>query len=394
MFKAILFDPFLGISGDMTLGALIDLGVDPGEIQRNIEKLGINSLKLETEDVIKSGIRAKKIRFKTDEEKQAKRTFKQIKNIIQSSRLAPKVKENSIKAFKYLGEVEARIHGKDLEEVHFHEIGALDTIGDICGTFIALDILGVDKIFTRPITLGSGFIKFSHGTFPVPAPATIELLKGFDVSYSELKGELTTPTGAAILKTIASPFPDELNFIPLKIGYGAGERDYEDFPNVLRVSLIQMEEVSPYVERDTVWELSVNIDDMTGEEGGILIDQIIKKGALDAWITQVIMKKSRPAFVFNVLCPENKLDIIEKEIFLNTRTLGIRKHKVFRSKLIRESKIVDTPYGKVRIKIRSLPSGKKDFSIEYEDARSIAEKENISLIEAYKKISDHLKNLF
>ncbi len=395
MFKAVLLDPFAGISGDMLLGALVDLGADAGWIQQGLGKLGLKGLAVREEKETRSGITATRVTIEYDEKMEAgKRSFSQITKIIRSSGLSDWVKGVSVKAFRILGEAEARIHGVDIEEVHFHELGGIDTIGDICGTAIALELLELKDVFTRPVAVGHGFVQCAHGTLPLPAPATAELLKGFHVFPRKTDRELTTPTGACLLKTFADVFPWETCFIPEKVGYGAGSRHDTEIPNLLRAWMITLDQdVLEKEGPEGMWEISVNLDDMTGEETGDLVGKALEKGAYDAWITQVVMKKARPGIVFTILCPEKALAQVQELIFSHTRTLGIRKKKVYRVKLPRTVEEVDTPFGKVGVKIRRLPGGREDFSVEFDDISRIAGKEGLSLLQVLDEVNWYVRKI-
>ena len=375
------FDCFAGISGDMVLGALIDLGLNEDELESKLRSLGISSFSLSSEVVSRKGIRGVKVSVKTDEEHHH-RKLPDILRILDSPELSDDVKEKTGKIFTRIAEAEGKIHQKPMEEIHFHEVGAMDSIIDIVGSIWGMEQLGITECFSSAISLGSGSVECAHGTISVPSPATLELVKGFPVIKKEVGFELATPTGAALITTVAE-FSEKL--LPVRIentGYGCGDRDLDDFANVLRIIMGQPIE---HVDQDVMMVLETNIDDVTGELYPYLVDKIIEAGAVDAYITPIIMKKGRPGHNLTILTAKENLDKCLDVLFHESATLGVRMYETFRHKLKRTSESLDTPWGSVKVKAVML-NGKKRIIPEFEECKKIADKENIPLMEIYDKI--------
>lgn len=390
--KTAYFDCFSGISGDMCLGAIIDAGVDITKIETGLRELGINDWELVSRKVIRHGISSTKVDvILLDSKKKAKdrRKWHDIQTLIDSSRLRAPLKKKGLQIFRRLFEAEAKVHGRPFEEVHLHELGSVDCLVDVFGTLISLELLGVEKVYTSKINLGSGTVMTSHGILPVPAPATSELLKGFSVFSSGIPFELTTPTGAAILSGLeAQCLPIPLMKIE-RIGYGAGKREIGGIPNVLR--LIIGEEVSPmanFSPEDVVTVIETNIDDMNPQIYEDVIEKLFAAGALDVSLENIIMKKGRPAVRLNIISQEKDLNIISKILFENTTTIGIRFYNVWRITLLREVKLINTTLGKVRIKISRRGSSVYNISPEYEDLKRLSRKTLLPI----KKINEILLN--
>jgi len=371
--KIAYFDCCSGISGDMVIGALIDSGLDVKILQRELRKLPINGYSIsaakdERHHIVGSNFR---VRFK---ESRHHRTFKDIKNLISRSKLSHKVKELSTTIFFNLAKAEAKVHGCKIDDVHFHEVGAIDSIIDIVGTAIGIEQLDIEKVYASPLSLGSGWVKTLHGRMPVPAPATLELLKGVTIIPSPVASELTTPTGAAIIKTLAQDFGDMPKMKIQNTGYGIGDKVFKEIPNVLRLII---GERSGDPEKLLIME--TNIDDMNPQIYDYLMTRLFKKGALDVFLTPIQMKKGRPAVLLKVLCPAKQRDALMDTIFEETTTLGVRTYEVNRYCLERKIEDVLTSYGKVRIKV-SLKNGKPiNIQPEYEDCRKAAQKKNVPL---------------
>jgi hypothetical protein len=386
MTKIAYFDCFSGISGDMIIGSLISSGLDVHDLKIELKKLKLKDFEVNVKRVVKNGISARKFNV-ISTEKVKHRHLKDINNIIESSKLDEEIKIQAKKIFQRIAEAEAKIHNQPIEKVHFHEIGAIDTIVDVVGSLLGLKNLGIEKVYCSKLNVGSGFIKFSHGKFPVPAPATAEILTNIPVyATSNSNTELVTPTGAAIISTIAEKFCN----LPLmeveKIGYGAGTKDI-DQPNVLRVFIGKLRE--PFdSEQETVCIIETNIDDMNPQLYDYVMEKLIQNGALDVYLTNILMKKNRPAVKLTVLSKPNETDELVKIVFEETTSIGVRIRNEERKTLKREIKEVNTQYGKIRVKIAKLDTKIINKMPEYEDCKKIAKKQNISLIEVYNAIKD------
>lgn len=378
------FDCCSGISGDMVLGALIDCGLDIKALRRELAKLpvkdySISASKDERHHIVGTNF---SVRFK---ESQHHRAFKEIKTLISRSRLSPRVKDLSLSIFANLAKAEAKIHGCKPDDVNFHEVGAIDSIVDIVGTAIGMEHLGIEKVYASPLPLGTGWVETSHGRMPVPAPATLEILKGVPTGKSFVQAELTTPTGAAIIKTLTENFGNMPSMKIVKIGYGVGDKDFKEMPNMLRVIIGEGEGGS---ERLIV--LETNIDDMNPQIYQYLMSKLFKTGALDVFLMPIQMKKGRPAILLKVLCNANKKEALMNTVFEETTSIGIRSYEVDRHCLERSIKKVATPYGKVRVKISQRNGTAINIQPEYEDCKKIAEKKNLSL----KEVIDMVKRYY
>ncbi len=386
--KIAYFDCISGISGDMTLGALVDLGIDLALLQSGIDSLGLPNVQLEAKDVKKKGFRATKVTVHHEEE-HAHRHLHHIDKMIDESRLSENQKSLAKSIFLNLGKAEAKVHGSDLQKVHFHEVGAADSISDIVGTAIGLDLLGVDKIVVSPVPTGSGTIEIAHGRVSVPAPATAELLANIPLASCDIPMELTTPTGAAIVATVADGFGAMPAMTIEKVGYGAGDRDLEQQGNVLRIVLGSDTQSAV---TDQVWILETNLDDVSGELIGYCVDELMAKGALDAYTTAIQMKKNRPATKVTVLCEVEKIDDLEKILFRETATLGVRRWPASRHKLAREQCQVTTPWGEVTGKVAIFDDGTRWFAPEHDSCRQIAQANNVPLREVYEAAKNQARN--
>jgi len=361
--KVCYLDAFSGISGDMTVGALIDAGADGSAILDALASLGTGA-KLEIEQTTRRGIRASKFRV-TAGVAQKHRHLNQILEIIEKSESADQAKQNATAVFRRLGEAESKIHGIPLEKVHFHEVGAVDSICDIVGACVGFHLLGVSAIYSSPLNLGSGTVQTEHGVLPVPAPATAELLLGKPVYARGPAVELTTPTGAAIAATLATGFGP---LPPMRIaatGYGAGDKDFPEHANVLR---ILTGETTAAEEATEVAVLEANIDDSSPQVLGYAMERLLEAGALDVTLEPLLMKKSRPGSLIRVIARPEDREMLVQIMFAETSTLGLRIYLAERRVKARRSTEVDTPHGKVRIKIAENGS----FAPEYEDCRKIA----------------------
>jgi len=378
-------DCFSGISGDMCLGALVDAGVPLDVIRQALAQLPISGYWLEAEKVLRAGISATRVRVVlADETSQPQRGLGDVLQIVRGARLQAAVEEKVCAVFRCLAEAEARVHGTDADSVHFHEVGAVDAICDVVGTVVGLDWLRPDQVLFGTVSLGGGLVKAAHGSLPVPAPATAELLKGLPTVGGPVNVELTTPTGAAILKVLGCPSSQWPAMQIERLGYGAGARDLEELPNVLRLA-VGTTETGAQTDADCVWCLEVNLDDMTGEEVGFCAEKLREAGALDVFTTPIQMKKNRPGVLLSVLCAPGDLAKMESLIWRHSTTLGIRRALWQRSKLTRRTETVQTPWGEVRVKLAFLGQECVRCEPEYEDCRAIAEREGLPLREVYRK---------
>jgi uncharacterized protein (TIGR00299 family) protein len=381
------FDCFSGISGDMTLGALVDAGVSIDALRAELARLNLAGYELTAQKVKRSGISATKVNVVIDQKSQSPRHLSDIIGIIERSSLSPVVKQKSGSIFKRLADAEAKVHATTPEQIHFHEVGAVDAIVDIVGSVIGLELLGITTMMMSGINLGSGTVRTAHGLLPIPAPATAELLTGIPVYQSPTQFELTTPTGAAILSTLGTAVG---NLPPLKINriaYGAGDQDFPGQPNVLRL-LIGV--AAAAYDEDASIVIETNIDDMNPQVYDYLIEKLMQQGAQDAFLTPVIMKKGRPAVVLSVLADRAKSDVLLDTIFRETTSIGVRIREVERRKLAREIREIDTQYGKVRIKISRRGNEMLSATPEYEDCRKIAEEKQVPL----KQVIEEAKAIF
>ncbi|MFA9389691.1 MAG: nickel pincer cofactor biosynthesis protein LarC [Prolixibacteraceae bacterium] len=385
--KILYYDCFAGISGDMNLGAMIDLGVDPDFLKHELEKLNIDGFHLEiTHDIRRgiSGTKATVVIENPDNEKH--RHLRHVEELVNNSTLSDKVKTTSLDIFKRIAVAEAKVHNIEIQRVHFHEVGALDSIADIVGAAICLDYLQVDKVLSSPIQLGGGTVKCAHGIMPVPAPATALIVENIPVKTGLVQHEATTPTGAAILAATVDEFTEQINFPITKTAYGIGQRDVSEVPNILRVYLSETSQTVEDIHQENATVLECNIDDMNPEHYDFLMEQLLETGASDVWLTPIIMKKSRPAITVSVLCKSELVQTCKQLVFENTSTIGIREYNIQKTVLRREEKSIQTAYGEVRVK-ESYFNGKKVRSkAEYDDCKHLAKKHQVSLAEIEKAV--------
>ncbi len=377
--KIAYLDCASGISGDMTLGALVDAGVDLNLIQAGIDSLGLPSCRLVASEVKKKGFRATQIVVEHEPE-HAHRHLHHITDMIDASALTDRQKDLAKRIFTRLGEAEAKVHGTTIRKVHFHEVGAVDSIADIVGSAIGWDLLGAQRIVASPIPTGSGFVTIAHGRCSIPAPATAELLTGIPLASSSVEAELTTPTGAAIVATLASEFGPPPAMTIERIGNGAGQRDLDEQPNLLRL-LVGQSSDAPSAE--TIWIVETNIDDASGELIGHCTARLLEAGAVDVYTTAVQMKKNRPGVVLTALCHGPKVGEIEKVILRETTTLGVRRWQADRTTLRREPHRVETLWGPVDGVVAWRGADRVTFSPEYESCRAIADEKRASFSEVY-----------
>jgi pyridinium-3,5-bisthiocarboxylic acid mononucleotide nickel chelatase len=413
-------DCFSGISGDMFLGALVDAGVSPKIFDKTVAQLSLGAC-LEISRVMRSGISATKVDVLVGGEKDMPRAeywakedvartpssaahshphshehkhehsvavesathdhsrgLTEIREIINQAGINEKAKHLAIEIFEALGAAEAKIHDIPIEDVHFHEVGAVDAMVDIVCAAVGTVALGADEIVCSPLNVGGGIVKCAHGTFPVPAPATLELLKNAPVYSSGIQAELVTPTGAAIVKTLASRFAAFPGMKIEKSGYGAGSRDFPGYPNVLRLTLGELA-AGAQTTRETITVLEANLDDLNPQVFGYVLDRLFEAGALDAFAAPIQMKKNRPGTLLTVLCDAEHAAKLTEIIFQETTTLGVRRREDSRQCLARRWETVRTQWGEVRIKIASMNGAVTNFSPEYEDCRKIAAANRVPL---------------
>ncbi|MBI5849214.1 MAG: nickel pincer cofactor biosynthesis protein LarC [Nitrospirae bacterium] len=384
--KIAYFDCFSGISGDMCLGALVDAGVPLKEIERGLKKLKLKGYALSEKKVLRTGIAATKVdvtlKKAVSGRQSAVRKWKDIQTIIKESDLPERIKKQGLAVFKNLFEAEAKVHGSTIEKTHLHELGCVDCLVDIFGTLIGLSYLGIEKVYASPVNLGSGSTKTSHGIMPVPAPATAELLKGVPCYSSGPAFEMTTPTGAVFLRTLASGFGSMPLFSLEKIGIGAGNKDPEERSNIVRIMVGQVDETARH---EAITVIETNIDDMNPQVYEYVMERLFGAGALDAFIAQVIMKKSRPGVLLTVLCSAEKKDGIINIILQETTTIGIRFYEAGRVVMARQLKGVRTQYGTVRVK-ESTYGEHLRITPEYEDCRKAAEDYSVPLLDVMEEV--------
>ena len=417
---------FSGISGDMFLGALVDAGVPAGLLTSTVEALGVDA-RLEISKVDRSGISATKIDVIAAGEKELPREefwekqgraeghdghdhghthehshshdhdhshdhsderhhhhphrgLKEIREIIGKASISANAQQNAVRIFEVLGAAEAKVHNTDIEKIHFHEVGAIDAIVDITCAAVGAEALGVDEIVCSPLNVGGGMVKCAHGTFPVPAPATLEMLRKAPLYSGEIQKELVTPTGAAIVSVLANRFAAFPKMRPEKTGYGAGTRDFKGFPNVLRITVGEtLESHATLIPEETITLLEANVDDMTPQIFGYVMDRALAEGALDVFATAVQMKKNRPGMMLTVMCHPEDSARLTRLMFAETTTLGVRRREETRARLARRHLTVATQWGEIRMKLANLNGSVSNFAPEYEDCRRIAEAQQVPL---------------
>jgi len=376
--RILYFDCFSGVSGDMSLAALLDLGLPREKLSQELAKLGLGNYSLEIFAGSRNGISALGLNVKAGAQEEHHRHFSDIRRMIEASTLEKSVKETSLGIFQRLAEAEAKVHGQRLEEVHFHEVGAVDSIVDIVGTAIGISHFAPERIFSSDLPMGRGFVECQHGRLPVPAPATLEILKGYPVKNVDVEGELVTPTGAAIVAALSTAADCWRGMKIDRIGYGMGKKEFPDRPNLLRLILGQTAEA---YRSDQVAVLEANIDDMNPQFYDFLMERLFEHGALDVSLSPLLMKKNRPGTLLRVIVEEKDADGLSGVILRESTTLGVRSYPVSRKKLDREIREVETKYGKVRVKV----SGELRFQPEYDDCKRIALEKGVPIQEVYQE---------
>jgi uncharacterized protein (TIGR00299 family) protein len=371
------FDCFSGASGDMILGACVAAGASAEALREGLAALRLDGYTLRVEAVRKQGFGATQVCVELNAPvAQPHRQLADIQRIIESSGLADETQSRSLAVFRRLAEAEAEAHGVPVEQIHFHEVGAVDAIVDVVGACIALDLLGVEEVRCSPIPPGSGTVECAHGAMPVPAPGTAALLRGVPIAACDEPGELTTPTGAAILTTLAAQYGPLPSMTVEAVGYGAGQRDGVTRPNLLRLFVGPTGTVH---ETDEVVVLEANLDDSTPESMGYVLEKAFEAGALDAFFTPIYMKKNRPAVQITVLAESAQVAAIEAILFAETTTFGVRRHRTARTKLTRTLVLVETAYGPVNVKIGRHGDRIVTVAPEFEDCRAAAARAAVPL---------------
>lgn len=382
--KIAYFDCFSGAAGDMILASLIDAGAQLERIRSELASLDLKGYELSVKKVKRGLIQGQLLEVHVESQGQPHRRLSDILMLLENSRLGESVKSKAKAIFRRLAEAEAAVHGTDIEKVHFHEVGAVDSIVDIVGICIGLNLLAIEMVYCSELALGSGTVHCAHGELPVPAPATARLLLGIPTKVGYPGHELTTPTGAAVLTSLSESFGPTPPMRSEQLGYGAGRADFSDHPNVLRVvigELLGPKESSN--QADEVWLVETNLDDAPGELIGPLYEMLFAKGALDVYVTPIQMKKNRPGMSISVLVPPAELNDIETVLFEQTPTFGLRRQLCQRSRLARHTVNVQTPYGNIRVKIGTRNGKELTVAPEFEDCRAAAQKHGISQRQVY-----------
>ncbi|QSX09120.1 nickel pincer cofactor biosynthesis protein LarC [Alkalibacter rhizosphaerae] len=389
--RIIYYDCFSGISGDMNLGAMVDLGMDGEYLVGELNKLSIrDSFHVWFEKQQKHGITGTKAHVDQLKHEHAHRHLLDIEEIIDDSTLNQRVRETAKGMFRLLAEAEGKVHGKTPEAIHFHEVGAVDSIVDIVGAAICFDYWNVDQVLASPVQVGGGFVQCAHGLMPVPAPATAALLEGIPIRSGLVDGETTTPTGAVILAYGADRFVDSLQMDVKGVGYGLGTKDFQ-IPNVLRVYLAEVEEG---VQEEAQLMIEANLDDMNPEYYSFVEERLFDAGALDVFKTPIIMKKGRPGVKLSVLCETSNKDIMTELIFTHTTTLGVRTYPV--GKVMMERKMIqaETIWGRVDVKVGIYKGKPIKHKPEYEQCAAIAKENNLDLIRVYDEVNKQLEGKY
>jgi len=378
--RTLYFDCAAGASGDMILGALVGAGADPAQLIDQLKLLGLDNYQLTFTQVDRCNLSATRAIVETGPE-HSHRHLADLLKIINNSQLNESVKDRASRVFALLAEAESEVHNVPVERIHFHEVGALDAIIDIVGACIGFELLGVERFVCSPLHVGSGTVEIAHGRFPVPPPAVVSLLRGAPIYSTEVKGELVTPTGAAIIKSVVQEFGPLPPIVVSNIGYGAGAREYEDFPNALRIVLGDTSDRAVADNTERLVMLETNIDDMSPQVFGYVMDKALELGAFDCYFTPVHMKKNRPGTLVSILCKPAQQTMLTRMLLVETTTLGVRSYEVDRVALQRAIVTVETPYGAIEIKEASIDGQLLRVMPEYEQCRRAAQNAGVSLRE-------------
>lgn len=387
--KILYYDCFSGISGDMNLGAMLDLGIDEAFLINELEKLNLEGWKLEATKDQRHGIKGTKVTVKQTRNEHAYRHLTDIEKIVDDSTLDTETKELSKKIFMKIAEAEASVHGIQIDTIHFHEVGAVDSIIDIVGAAICFNALKIDAVHVSVVELGGGMVKCDHGKLPVPAPATAEIIKNIPVKKGGVDFEATTPTGAAIIATLGTVFNSSVPIKIINTGYGVGHKDHPDVPNLLRVFLGETTEASDPGHEALVIEC--NIDDMNPEFFEHISEKLFKTGASDVFLTNIIMKKGRPGIVLNVICETELADAVKGILFTESTTLGIRSFPFRKDTLVRKFETLNTIYGPVSVKRSFYRGAEVSCKPEFDECRRIASEKGLPVKEVYNVIMAELK---
>ena len=379
--KLAYFDCFAGASGDMILGALMDAGLSPDDLRERLSALRLPDWQLNVRRVVKRGLAATSVEVESEAE-HTERTLSDIEALIANSALPERDRTLVLHVFRRLAEAEARVHGVSPAAVHFHEVGAVDAIVDVVGAVSGLNLLGVERVHVSPLPLGRGFVRAAHGLLPLPAPAVVELLRGAPVVGVETDGETVTPTGAAILTTLASSYGAPPSFTIRSVGYGAGRREAE-YPNALRVLIGEME-----IEAEAEWLVLIetNIDDLNPQVYDHVINRLLSASALDVWLTPVQMKKNRPGVLVSIVCQPADEAALTEILFRETTTLGVRRQMIERRRLPREIREVQTRFGPARVKVAFVGGQPLRAVPEYDDCKRLAEASGVPLREVLAEV--------
>jgi len=380
------FDTISGISGDMVLGAAVSLGVDLDQVSSMLATMPIGRFQLTQRSVKRNSIAAVKIDVKCDEHEHQHRTISEINSIIDAGSFSESVKLRAKQIFQIIAEAESAVHGVSVDQVHFHEVGAVDSIVDIVGIAIAFEKLGIEQAYSSPVRVGRGFADTQHGKIPIPAPGTLQILRGYPIEFVDIPFELTTPTGAAILRAYSEGLYDEKEAVIEQIGYGAGTIEIPGIPNLFR---LMVGSIVPRIEREEIFIVETNIDDMNPQLYPFIIERLMEIGAYDAFLVPIIMKKGRPGILLSAMADRNNLDNIVQTIYKETSTLGVRIHPIDRRKLSRTIREVKTSFGVVRVKEVEI-QGRQRLLPEYEECRRIAKERSMPLLAVYKELETEL----
>jgi len=380
--RTLYFDCFAGASGNMILGALIGLGVDRDALIGDLAKLNLPDFSLKITDVDRSGIASKHVEVIVPHE-HVHRHLSDILDIIGKSDFSEGVRNRATAIFIRLAEAEAKVHGIDVNYVHFHEVGAMDAIVDVVGACIGFEMLGIERFACSRINVGSGFVEMAHGKYPVPPPAVAELLKDVSIYSNEVEGELTTPTGAAIISTLCDSYGTMPEMKLEATGYGAGTRTYEKFPNVLRLIIGQptakfAKNNHDGLRNDSLLLIETNLDDVAPQILGFVMERAFEIGALDCWFTPIQMKKNRPATMVSILCEKEKRADLSELLYSETTTLGVRVREIERECLPREFVTVKTKYGEIEVKLARFQGRVTNAMPEYDQVRKLAIENGLS----------------
>ena len=386
--KTAYFDTIGGVSGDMTLGAFVSAGISIDELLHELSGLQLTGFELQARHIERNGIVAVKVDVVISEQPHYHRHLKDIEELIDRGTLNGAVKERAKKIFRTVAAAEATVHNTDIEKVHFHEVGAIDSLIDIVGAAICIEKLGIQRIYSSPVKTGNGgFVNSQHGKLPIPTPATMEILKGYPTVLTGIPYELATPTGAAIIRTLSDGMLASENMTVERIGYGAGGREISEVPNLLRLLI---GELAPEYSTEDLVSIETNIDNMNPELYPYVIEQLLSAGALDAYLIPILMKKGRAGMILSTLVERARIDTLLAVLFSETTTLGVRLQPVGRKKLPRQMRTIDTSFGSVNVKA-VLHEGKEHLHVEFEECKRIAQQHKLPLREVYAKLEREIQ---